>query len=86
MYKSHFDSPPGEGIPCTSVTGIESMIIENEIGSDVLAGAQTGTWKNLVPPRPPGQPYKIWMADVDSDCGCHIDSHFIYIYPDQRAR
>ncbi len=81
MYRTQFDCPPGRGIPCTSVTDIESMVIETQKGPDVLAASQDGAWKNLIPPMPPGEVRKVWIADTDTECGCHIEGHYLYIYP-----
>lgn len=86
MYRANFDCPPGKGIPCTSVTDIESMIIETPKGPDVLAGKETGTWKKMVPQLPPGEVRKVWLADTDTDCGCHIEGHYLYIYPQIEAK
>lgn len=36
VYRSNFDCAPGEGIPCRSVTEIESMIVESCEGPDIL--------------------------------------------------
>jgi hypothetical protein len=83
MYRGQFDCPPGEGIPCTSVTDIESMVIEQKKGPDILAGR--GPWKDLVPPLPSGQARKVWIADEDTGCGCYIDGHYIYILPKAEA-
>jgi hypothetical protein len=79
MYCTKFDCPPGEGVPCTSVTDIESMVIETNEGPDVLAGFQA--WKKLIPIIPPCQTRKVWVADTDTENGCHIDGHYIYIFP-----
>lgn len=38
MYKSHFDSSPGEGVACTSLTTLEKMIIESPCGEDEFLG------------------------------------------------
>ena len=39
MYSSQFDCPPSEGIPCTSVSEIQKMIIETpEGGPDIFLG------------------------------------------------
>lgn len=85
MYRAHFDCPPGEGIPCTSVTDIESMVIETGRGPDVLAGSESGAWKSLIPVLPPCQARKVWIADINTKCGCHIEGHYIYIYPTTRT-
>ena len=36
IYKQQFDCPPPAGIPCASVTEIESMIVETEKGPDLI--------------------------------------------------
>ncbi len=36
IYKQQFDCPPPAGIPCASVTEIESIIVETEKGSDLI--------------------------------------------------
>jgi conjugal transfer pilus assembly protein TraV len=36
IYNEHFDCEPPCGVPCTSVTDIESMIMETDKGPDVL--------------------------------------------------
>ena len=79
MYQSNFDCPPGVGIPCTSVTDIESMVIETDKGPDVLAGKETGAWRHLVKPVPPGKTQKVWIAAIDTDDGCHVDGHYIHL-------
>lgn len=81
MYRANFDCPPAKGIPCTSVTDIESMIIETPKGPDVIAGKETGTWKDMIPQLPPGEVRKVWLADTYTDCGCHIEGHYLYINP-----
>ncbi|CAF24153.1 hypothetical protein [Candidatus Protochlamydia amoebophila] len=36
IYKQQFDCPAPKGIPCTSVTAIESLIVETQEGADFL--------------------------------------------------
>lgn len=36
MYRSNFECPIPEGTPCTSVTQIESMIVERKEGPDLF--------------------------------------------------
>ena len=36
IYNQQFDCPPPSGIPCASVTEIESMIVETDQGSDLI--------------------------------------------------
>jgi hypothetical protein len=86
MYKSNFDCPPAEGIPCTSVTDIESMVIETRQGPDVLAGEGTGAWKNLIPQIPPGEVRKVWLAESRPDDSYCIEGHYLCIYPQVEAK
>jgi hypothetical protein len=37
-YRKNFDCPPGCGIPCTSVSTLEKMIVESPCGQDVFLG------------------------------------------------
>jgi hypothetical protein len=41
IYKAQFDCPPPAGIPCASVTDIESMIVETEKGPDLIVTPET---------------------------------------------
>lgn len=41
IYQHDFDCPPPNGIPCTSVTEIEAMIVETSKGPDLLPGPAT---------------------------------------------
>ncbi len=79
MYKSQFDCPPSPGIPCTSVTDLESMIVEMHRGPNLIAGSQTGSWNHLVPVLQEGQARKVWMAGEE---GCQ-PGHYIYLTPDE---
>lgn len=45
IYKSKFDCPPGKGVPCTSVTEIESMVVETPEGPDLFSGHYSGCGK-----------------------------------------
>lgn len=38
MYKRDFDSCPTPGIPCTSVSTLEEMIVESPCGPDLFLG------------------------------------------------
>jgi hypothetical protein len=40
MYLQHFDCPPDPGVPCTSVTDLEKMIIETDEGPDIFLGKE----------------------------------------------
>lgn len=38
VYENDFDCPPDIGVPCTSSSDIESMIIETDHGPDIFLG------------------------------------------------
>ncbi|PJD94538.1 MAG: hypothetical protein CK425_11195 [Parachlamydia sp.] len=66
-YRTVFDCPPGEGVPCTSVTQIEKMIIESDEGPDIFV-------------REKMSPYcakKIWVNENPDECGSK--GYYIYI-------
>lgn len=87
MYRSNFDCPPCEGIPCTSVTNIESMVIETNKGADVVAGSQTGAWKRLIPASISDQVRCVWISTVDDEDGnfCRLGGQYIYLVPSEKS-
>lgn len=42
IYENNFDCQPCRGVPCTSVTEIESMIVETSVGENVFIGRGWG--------------------------------------------
>lgn len=38
IYRQKFDSPPDQGVPCTSVSDLEQMIVETQNGPDLFLG------------------------------------------------
>lgn len=56
-YKAHFDCPINEGAPCTSMTKIESLIVETEEGQDIFIGSK---WGHAFPR--PNKATKIWVS------------------------
>lgn len=72
IYKQQFDCPPPKGIPCTSVTEIESMIVETEQGADLLVvpavKQEKGCFwcgKKDVDAPPSFQKRQIWICPQD---------------------
>jgi hypothetical protein len=85
-YRSQFDCCPSKGVPCTSVSKIESMIVETQEGSDIFVGLETpgrSYWKSKA--LKCGKPItKVWIADaIDAD-GNYICGHYIYFQKEQR--
>jgi hypothetical protein len=67
IYKDQFDCPPPCGIPCTSVTDIESMIVETEQGPDVLVVPdkdEDNCWGKKKPQSRLRCQQKIWLCQT----------------------
>jgi hypothetical protein len=41
-YRTHFDCPPGKGVPCASLSEIERMVVETEGGPDIFMYREPG--------------------------------------------
>ena len=53
IYEENFDCPPGRGVPCTSVTDLEAMIIDTKDGPDIFVGRrwEAENYRNNAPER-----------------------------------
>lgn len=72
IYRWQFDCPPDPGVPCTSVTDLEQMVIETEQGPDIFLS------------NPPTQCIagigkKVWINESQTPDGCWIPGHYIYL-------
>lgn len=87
-YKSTFDCPPGEGIPCTSVSEIQKMIIETpDGGPDIFLGKiPSRTCSDCSKKRcrthsgrtgANSEMKRIWVEGLESDCSS-VQGHYIY--------
>lgn len=68
IYGNKFDCPPGEGVPCISVTDIENRIIESNDGADVFVSSgtiykKTCSCKKACNCKRKEEGRIIWMAD-----------------------
>lgn len=85
VYNSHFECPPGEGIPCTSLTNIEGMIIETSEGPDIFPGCAVCDNSSPVCDkecvRPCENMRRVWMSGRTLPCGTYVEGHYIYISP-----
>lgn len=88
VYQTNFDCPPCDGVPCTSVTEIQKMIIETpEGGPDIFLGkyanssceAETTCDTEKGSNRPKGK-RRIWVEKEDTERS-HTTGHFIYFEP-----
>jgi hypothetical protein len=57
VYEQTFDCPPGEGVPCTSVTDLEALIVETNEGPDIFIGR---SWSSEAYRE--GRPMKIYFC------------------------
>lgn len=78
-YKQSFDSCPGKGVPCTSVSDIESMIVETTKGPDVFLPNESRT-KRPVSSRTSVFENRILILNNPQDI-CD-DGHYIYFSED----
>ncbi len=87
-YKTQFDCPPGKGVPCTSVSEIQSMIIETpEGGPDIFLGKIPRTSCTDCKERRcrthPGSVgsnamlKRVWVEGEEFGCS-KTDGHYIY--------
>lgn len=78
VYRSNFDCCPVSGVPCTSVTELESMIVETQKGPDILLTCQLCT-----PSEDPcfdANHYtkRIWLNDRILPDGSLEQGHYVY--------
>jgi hypothetical protein len=70
IYRRQFDCPPDQGVPCTSVTDLEQMIVETEKGPDIFLS-------NPPDPCTSCACKKIWINAYNTPDGCWIPGHYI---------
>lgn len=78
-YKQSFDSCPGKGVPCTSVSDIEAMVVETSKGPDVFLPNENRT-RRPVSTRNGIFESRILILDNPEDL-CN-DGHYIYLSED----
>jgi hypothetical protein len=72
IYRKQFDGPADPGVPCTSVTDLEQMVIETEKGQDIFLSHTTEPCTTRVR-------RKIWVNDYQTPNGNWIPGHYVYI-------
>ena len=84
-YRRGFDCPPSRGVPCASVTEIESMIVETREGSDFLASDERDFSRSQPRHLPVGvseclghndQDVTVWIAPSREAEGHLIGAHY----------
>jgi len=85
VYKQQFDCPPPSGIPCASVTEIESMIVETDKGPDLIVKPEMeedhcfwcGSLKagSASPSKTSLCNRKVWICSQKKD-GCSLKGYY----------
>lgn len=82
VYKSNFDCPAGEGVPCTSVHELEQMIIESEDGPNIFVRQPLESETKLVKAcdgKIHMKHKRIWIAPQWNDQMEFVAGHYIYL-------
>jgi len=69
IYQRQFDCPPDPGVPCTSVSDLEQMILETMDGPDIFLGAESSN----APAECSKKAKKVWITP---SCG---KGHYVYL-------
>ena len=79
VYRSQFDCAPSSGVPCASVSEIESRIVETTEGPDLFLKS------HALRPSVPEEPYvdssmrRVWIPPAKDPSGTVIEGHYVYI-------
>lgn len=82
IYNQEFDSPPPVGVPCTSVTDLESMVVETDKGPDLFIPIEKEV--NSISKCPSSHEEsarlnrKVWICHQQTEEGCEVQGHYIY--------
>lgn len=72
VYRQQFDCPPDCGVPCTSVTDLEQMIVETDKGPDIFLSNPADQCSVCMRK-------KIWINECQYPDGRWIPGHYIYL-------
>lgn len=85
IYQQEFDCPPPCGVPCTSETDLESMIVETTKGPDLFVPrdqeCHCSCRKCKEVPAAICLNRKVWICQQLTEDGCAIQGHYIYQTP-----
>lgn len=73
IYRQKFDCPPEPGVPCTSVTDLEQMIIETDVGPDIFVGSTSQGCTQVYGKK------RVWIVGQRNCNGCWIPGHYVEI-------
>ena len=71
IYRKQFDCPPDQGVPCTSLTDLEQMIVETDHGPDLFLTGEPVACKTLCK--------KVWISADYLPDGRWVPGHYIYL-------
>lgn len=82
IYKQDFDCPPPCGVPCTSETDLESMVVETNRGPDLFVPEDSECLCSCRKCKKAAIPFslnrKIWICHHLTEEGCGVQGHYIY--------
>jgi len=86
IYKQEFDCEPPIGVPCTSETDLEAMIVETNKGPDLFLPVEKEEYKLPCTKRTKipteriaaSLSRKVWFCNQSSEEGYHVQGHYIY--------
>lgn len=86
VYKQEFDCKVPCGVPCTSETDLEAMIVETADGADLFLPKEKESCqlpcvkRKNAPVERISQSLnrKIWLCNQSSESGYYIQGHYIY--------
>lgn len=81
IYQQEFDSKPPSGVPGTSETDLENMIIETGSGPDLFIPRDQEnpcSYRKCKEGTMPPLNCKVWVCSHLAEDGCAIQGHYIY--------
>lgn len=88
-YRGQWDCRPAKGVPCTSVTDIEAMIIESDVGPNIFLGSesdqkpdQTQKMSNDCVNSLHPKVYRVWIAPKSDATGKCNQGFYMELNPE----
>lgn len=75
MYRQDFDCPPEMGVPCTSVTDLEAMVVDTKKGPDLFLGNDPKGICQGSLEEPPLGSIRFWKCK-SKECGHEYLGHY----------
>lgn len=78
VYRSQFDCAPSYGMPCASVSEIESRIIETDDGPDLFLRSHFPKHDLREEPFIDSSMRRLWISPSKDPSGTIIEGHYVY--------